>query len=76
MLYTILFTLGFITVAFILLAIKIIVKKDGKFPNTHIGRNKALADKGITCALSTDARDRKRKLLEDRLLNNTINTSN
>lgn len=68
MLYIILFTLGFITVALVLLAIKIIVKKDGKFPNSHIGANKALADKGITCALSTDARDRKRKSLEDRLI--------
>ncbi len=75
MLYTILFTLGFITVAFILLAIKIIIKKGGKFPNFHIGGNKALADKGITCALSTDAKDRKITSLKDRL-NNTINTSN
>ena len=69
MLYTILFTLGFIAIAFMLLAIKIIVKKGGRFPNPHIGANKALADKGITCAISTDARDRKRKVLENRMIN-------
>ncbi len=67
MLYTILFTLGFIIVAFALLAIKIIIKKGGKFPNSHIGASKAMADKGITCALSTDTRERKKKDLKDRI---------
>ena len=69
MLYTILFTLGFIAIAFMLLAIKIKIKKGGKFPNLHIGSNKALADKGITCAISTDARDRKKRVLKDRMIN-------
>lgn len=67
--YTILFTVGFIAIAFMLLAIKIIVKKGGKFPNPHIGANKALADKGITCAISTDARDRGKRGLKDKMTN-------
>lgn len=36
------------------LAIGILLKKDGKFPELHIGRNEKLKEKGITCATSQD----------------------
>ncbi len=39
-----------IGIAILGLAITIIIKRNGKFPNTHISQNKALKDKGIQCA--------------------------
>lgn len=36
------------------LAIQILLKKDGKFPNTHIGGNKNMKAHGITCAQTYD----------------------
>lgn len=43
-----------VAVAVVALAISIIVKKDGKFPELHIGKNEKLKEKGITCATSQD----------------------
>lgn len=43
-----------IAIAFVGLAISILIKKKGKFPNIHIGSNKNLRDKGITCAQTYD----------------------
>lgn len=54
MLYTILITLLIVAICLILLAVKILLVKGGKFPNTHISGNKALNDKGITCVQSQD----------------------
>lgn len=39
---------------FIGLATQILFKKGGQFPNTHIGSNKYLKDRGISCAQSAD----------------------
>ncbi|MGV8095946.1 MAG: hypothetical protein AB2L24_29190 [Mangrovibacterium sp.] len=36
------------------LAIKIIVSKRGRFPNIHIGNNRALKERGITCIQAYD----------------------
>ena len=36
------------------MATQILLKKGGKFPNTHIGGNKDLKERGITCAQSYD----------------------
>lgn len=36
------------------LAIQILFKKGGKFPNTHIGSNKYLKSQGISCAQTED----------------------
>jgi hypothetical protein len=44
-----------------LMSIKILFKKNGKFPNTHIGANKEMAKRGITCATSQDREARKKK---------------
>lgn len=46
-------------VSLIGLGLNIFFRKGGKFPETHIGRNKAMKDKGITCASSTDRDERK-----------------
>lgn len=37
-------------IAFIALGIRIFFVKDGKFPETEVGRNKHMREMGITCA--------------------------
>ena len=36
------------------LGLKILFSKDGKFPETHISRNKEMRKRGITCAQNLD----------------------
>lgn len=56
---TLLFTLLIIAICVALLAIKVIIKKNGRFPNTHVGGNKAMRKRGIKCVQSQD-RDARR----------------
>ena len=44
----------FVAVAFTGMAISILLKSRGKFPETHIGRNKEMGKRGITCAQNVD----------------------
>jgi len=39
---------------FVGLAIQLLLKKGGKFPDTHIGSNKYLKSQGVTCAQTFD----------------------
>lgn len=48
--------LGF---ALIGLGITMLIKKNGKFPETHIGRSQAMKERGIYCANTTDRLERK-----------------
>ena len=48
-----------------LLSIKVLLKKDGRFPNTHIEGNRALRKKGIFCAKTMDRMEMRRKGLYD-----------
>jgi hypothetical protein len=57
---TLLFTLLIIAICVALLAVKVIIKKNGRFPNTHVGGNKAMRRRGIKCVQSQD-RDARRK---------------
>ncbi len=52
-----------------LLGIRILLQKDGKFPDTHIGGNRNMARKGIHCASTQDriANKDKRSILRDTL---------
>ncbi|PVX51747.1 hypothetical protein C7377_0032 [Balneicella halophila] len=43
-----------VAIAVIGLAISMIIRKNGRFPELHIGRNEKLKEKGITCATSQD----------------------
>ncbi|MFN2314047.1 MAG: hypothetical protein ABR531_06290 [Bacteroidales bacterium] len=36
------------------MAISILVKPKGRFPDTHVGHNKEMRKRGITCAQHTD----------------------
>jgi len=44
----------FLLIAFAGLAIRILLKPKGRFPETHISRNKEMRKRGITCAQQTD----------------------
>jgi hypothetical protein len=48
----ILLTVAIIAVAFAGFAISILIKKNGQFPELHIGRNEELKKRGISCATS------------------------
>lgn len=54
MLATFLFTVIILVICVVLMAVKILFKKDGRFPNTHIEGNRALGGKGIYCAKTMD----------------------
>ncbi|NLB92809.1 MAG: hypothetical protein GX792_05255 [Bacteroidales bacterium] len=59
-LIVILLSIALISIAFLGLATKMLLKRGGKFPNTHIGGNKFLVDKGIYCAQTTDRLEREK----------------
>ena len=65
MLKTILITIVIIAIVVLLLGFKVFFVKGGRFPSMHISSNKEMKRKGISCAISTDARDRSRKNLDD-----------
>ncbi|MCP9611603.1 hypothetical protein [Coprobacter tertius] len=67
---TILFTALIVALAFILLGIKVIFVKNGRFPSTHIGDSKEMRKRNISCAMTTDLRDREQKTLTDLMKNN------
>ncbi len=49
-------------VVFVLMAIGILIKKNGKFPNLHIGSNKEMQKRGISCATTQDKLDRRESI--------------
>lgn len=57
-----LFTAGFLVLAVALLGVRVFFVKGGRFPSPHISGNQYLRKKGISCAVSTDAQERKEKL--------------
>lgn len=65
MLTTLFFTFIILVICVVLLSVKVIFKKNGRFPNTHIDGNRALGKKGIHCAKTMDREAaRKRNLYE------------
>lgn len=44
----------FLLIAFAALGIRILLKPKGRFPETHVGRNKEMQKRGITCARDTN----------------------
>ena len=50
----ILLATALLAVAILGLAIRILLKKGGKFPNTHVGGNPKLKSEGVHCATTQD----------------------
>ena len=65
MLTTLFITLIIIAASVVLLSVKVLLKKGGRFPNTHIECNRALGKKGIFCAKTMDRMAVNRKGLYD-----------
>jgi len=59
MLKIFIFTSVLLLLAILILGIKIFFTKSGKFPQTRIGNNKDMKKKGIYCAKTLDAIERK-----------------
>ena len=41
-------------ISFAFFSIRMLIKDNGQFPETHISRNKEMQKRGITCAQQTD----------------------
>ena len=54
MLKTILITILIVAIFIELLSVKILFKKNGRFPNTHVSGSKAMRKRGIGCVQSQD----------------------
>ncbi|MDL2213288.1 hypothetical protein LJC29_04905 [Bacteroides sp. OttesenSCG-928-N06] len=61
MLHTILLSVLIVAICLVLLAVKMLLVKGGKFPNTHISGSKAMRDRGITCVQSQDREARNKR---------------
>lgn len=57
------------------LAIKILLKKGGKFPNTHISGNRHMKERGVTCAQSYDKMEQAKVRKELRFREFTLGNS-
>lgn len=59
MLKIILATMLIVAICIALLSIKMLIQKNGKFPNIHISGSKAMRDRGIGCVQSQDREQQK-----------------
>ena len=50
----ILIAIALVGAAFVLLCVRIILKKNGRFSSQHISENKRMRERGIHCATSQD----------------------
>lgn len=66
----ILITIGLVALAMVLLCVRILLKKNGRFSSQHISENKKMRENGIHCATSQDReahRDARKKMNVDEL---------
>ena len=66
----VLITIAAVAVAILLLCVRVLLKKDGKFSSEHISENKRMRQDGIHCATSQDREARRqanKKLKVDEL---------
>lgn len=54
-------TLGLVLLAVLLLCVKIIARKNGRFSSMHIADSKPMRERGITCANSQDRLQRRKE---------------
>jgi len=55
MIKSLLLTFLIVVICVLLMGVKVFFSKNGTFPNTHIGSNKAMKKRGIHCAKTQDA---------------------
>jgi hypothetical protein len=76
MLYTLLLTLLIVAICLMMLGVKILFVRGGRFPNTHISGNKALRERGINCVQSQDREAQRRQSISIDKIVTTINDKN
>ena len=54
MIKLLLLTTLIVAICMALMAVTIIIKKNGRFPNTHVGGNKEMRKRGIKCVEAQD----------------------
>ncbi len=54
LIYVFLILVPLLLVCVFILGHRVFLKKDGTFPNTHVGRDKNMRDRGVGCATSQD----------------------
>ena len=54
----ILLTIGLVLAAVILLSVRVILKKNGRFSSQHISQSKIMRERGIHCAVSQDREEK------------------
>ena len=54
MIKVLLLTFLIVVICVLLMGVKVFFTKNGKFPDTHIGSNKAMKKRGIYCAKTQD----------------------
>ena len=59
-----------LALAMILLSVKLILTKNGKFPSSHVGSQQALRDQGISCHTSQHRDAQSNRSLAERLAAN------
>ena len=60
MMETLLFSVLIIAIAMVLLLVKVILKKDGRFSSQHIHDSEAMKEKGIHCVIDQDREARQK----------------
>jgi hypothetical protein len=68
----ILIAIALISTAILALSIRIVLVKDGKFPETHISRNTEMKKKGVLCVKTMDRIEQAKAELQNRYKNVTI----
>ncbi len=56
-----LLSLVIVAASMVFLCIAILLKRNGRFPKTHVSSSKAMRERGVTCALSQDFAARHRR---------------
>jgi len=68
----VLIAIALVSTAILALSIRIVLVKDGKFPETHISRNPEMKKKGILCVKAMDRAEQAKVELQNRYKNVTI----
>lgn len=58
MMKLVLFSIIIIAICMIFLSVNILLKKNGRFPKTHVSSSKAMRQRGVTCVQSQDYQER------------------
>jgi len=68
----ILIAIALVSTAILALSIRIVLVKDGKFPETHISRNPEMKKKGILCVKTMDRMEQAKVEIQNRYKNVTV----